>query len=42
MKSISVLDHGFVDLQDVMGDALTVVNTARVSFGKQKGELEET
>lgn len=41
MKSISVLDHGFVDLQDVMGDALTVVNTARVSFGKQKGELEE-
>jgi thymidylate synthase (FAD) len=41
MKSISVLDHGFVDLQDVMGDALTVVNTARVSFGKQKSELEE-
>lgn len=41
MKSIAVLDHGFVDLQDVMGDALTVVNTARVSFGKQKSELEE-
>lgn len=38
---IDVLDHGFVGLQEVMGDALTVVNTARVSFGKQKKELEE-
>lgn len=38
---IDVLDHGFVALQEVMGDALTVVNTARVSFGKQKGKLED-
>lgn len=38
---MKVLDHGFVELQQVMGDALTVVNTARVSFGKQKTALEE-
>lgn len=36
-----VLDKGFVDLQQVFGDALTVVNTARVSYGKQKNELDE-
>lgn len=41
MRRLMVLDHGFVDLQDVMGNALTVVNTARVSFGKQKEELDE-
>lgn len=38
---VGVLDHGFVVLQDVMGDALAVVNTARVSFGKQKEELAD-
>lgn len=36
-----VLDHGFVDLQQTFGDVLTVVNTARVSFGKQKETIEE-
>lgn len=36
-----VLDKGFVDLQDVFGNALTVVNTARVSYGKQKTEVDE-
>lgn len=35
------MDHGFVVLQDIMGDALAVVNTARVSFGKQKEKLED-
>lgn len=40
-RKVNVLDHGFVDLQDVLGDALTVVNTARVSFGKQKSVLED-
>ena len=41
MNKVAVLDHGFVVLQDVMGDALAVVNTARVSFGKQKEKLDE-
>lgn len=34
--SISVLDRGFVRLIDHMGTDLTVVNAARVSFGKRK------
>lgn len=33
---ISVLDRGFVRLIDHMGTDLTVVNAARVSFGKRK------
>lgn len=37
----NVLDHGFVDLQEVMGDEKTVVNCARVSFGKKKEIFEE-
>lgn len=41
MNKIIVLDNGFVDLQDVFGDALAVVNTARVSFGKQKETLDD-
>lgn len=37
-KSVSVLDKGFVELQDVMGDDLAIVNAARVSFlGESKG-----
>ena len=40
MKRV-VLDHGSVGLQGVFGDALTVVNTARVSFGKQKDQLDD-
>ena len=31
---------GFVELVDAVGDDLTVVNSARVSFGKHKTELE--
>ena len=32
---------GAVELVDYMGDDLTVVNSARVSFGKQKKELDK-
>ena len=32
---------GFVELVDAVGDDLTVVNSARVSFGKQKTELDK-
>ncbi len=38
---ISVLDHGFVELVDTLGSDLTVVNSARVSFGKRKTEMSE-
>ena len=31
---------GFVELVDAVGDDLTVVNSARVSFGKHKTELD--
>ncbi len=37
--SISVLDHGFVRLDGVMADDLSVVNSARVSFGRKVTEL---
>lgn len=40
-KMIDVLDHGFVERIGVLGDDLTVVNAARVSFGKRKTELSE-
>lgn len=40
-KHIAVLDHGFVELIDSMGTDLTVVNSARVSFGKRKTALSE-
>ena len=31
-----VLDKGFVEVVDTLGNDLTVVNSARVSFGKRK------
>jgi thymidylate synthase (FAD) len=37
--SIPVLDHGFVRLDGVMADDLSVVNSARVSFGRRVTEL---
>ncbi len=40
-QTIAVLDHGFVELVDSMGSDLTVVNSARVSFGKRKAEISE-
>ena len=38
-NSIKVLDKGFVTLVDSMGDDLSVVNAARVSFGKRAKEM---
>jgi len=38
---ISVLDKGYVELIDVFGDELTIVNAARVSFGDRKVELDK-
>lgn len=38
---IEVLDKGFVELKDKMGSDLTVVNSARVSFGKEKSQMTE-
>ena len=40
MTKINVLDHGFVELVDTMGSDLTVVNSARVSYGKRKEEMD--
>lgn len=40
-RVIQVLDHGFVELVDSMGSDLTVVNSARVSFGKRKTTLSD-
>jgi thymidylate synthase (FAD) len=39
--SIPVLDHGFVRLDDAMADDLSVVNSARVSFGRRATELTD-
>ena len=37
-----VLDKGFIELQDMMGDDLAIVNAARVSFlGESKGEEKD-
>ena len=38
---IPVLDRGFVKLVDHMGTDLSVVNAARVSYGKRKETLDE-
>ena len=39
---IRVLDHGFVRLDGVMADDLSVVNAARVSFARRKEEMDES
>ena len=36
MQTISVLNQGYVSLVDHMGNDLTVVNAARVSFDKER------
>ena len=41
MNKVGVLDHGHVELVDHMGNDLTVVNSARVSFSNHKEEFEE-
>jgi thymidylate synthase (FAD) len=40
-NTISVLDHGFVRLDDAMADDLSVANAARVSFARRKEKLDE-
>lgn len=35
LRRVSVLDHGHVEMVDCMGNDLTVVNAARVSFNKE-------
>lgn len=40
-RVIRLLDHGFVELVDWLGSDLTVVNSARVSFGKRKKSLSD-
>ena len=40
-NEIQVLDRGFVKLVDCMGGDLSVVNAARVSYGKQKDAFDE-
>jgi thymidylate synthase (FAD) len=37
-----VLDHGFVRLDAVMADDLSVVNAARVSFARHKDEMDSS
>lgn len=37
----TILDIGFVEVIDKLGSDLTVVNSARVSFGKRKTKFEE-
>lgn len=41
MNKKSVLDKGYVILHEVMGNDLTVVNAARVSYDKRSNELDE-
>ncbi len=40
-NSIPVLDHGFVRLDAVMADDLSVVNGARVSFARRREEIDD-
>ena len=41
MKS-QVLDKGFIEVVDSLGNDLTVVNSARVSFGKRKEKFDKS
>ena len=41
MKS-KVLDKGFIEVIDSLGNDLTVVNSARVSFGKRKEKFDKS
>ncbi len=41
-NAIQVLDHGFVRLDDAMAGDLSVVNSARVSLGRRKTEMDES
>jgi thymidylate synthase ThyX len=37
-----VLDKGFIEVVDSLGNDLTVVNSARVSFGKRKEKFDKS
>lgn len=39
-NKINVLDEGYVRLVDTLGDDLSVVNAARVSYDKESGDFE--
>ena len=39
---MKVLDKGFIEVIDTLGDDLTVVNSARVSFGKRKKKFDKS
>ena len=39
---MKVLDKGFVEVIDTLGNDLTVVNSARVSFGKRKTKWDKS
>lgn len=41
-KVYDILDHGEIELLDVMGDDLSVVNAAKVSFAAQVKEIDES
>ena len=40
-RTVDVLDHGFVRLDDAMASDLSVVNAARVSFARRKEEMDD-
>ncbi len=40
-KLKKILDKGFIEIIDTLGSDLTVVNAARVSFGKRKKTVDE-
>jgi thymidylate synthase (FAD) len=39
---LKVLDKGFIEVIDTLGNDLTVVNSARVSFGKRKEKFDKS
>ena len=39
---MKVLDKGFIEVIDTLGNDLTVVNSARVSFGKRKKKFDKS
>ena len=41
-RTIEVLDHGFVRLDESMAGDLSVVNAARVSFARRKEEMDDS
>ena len=42
MLKSQVLDKGFIEVVDSLGNDLTVVNSARVSFGKRKEKFDKS